>query len=159
MRINRSASSLVVAASVALAALSMTGAAQAQNVYWSVGLSSPGVQLGVSSALPIIVGQRRYQPTYWPTYEPVYQPVYETEYESAYEPVYQRVYRAPRPVVYVRPAPYFVGSTQYIRADWRYPGHDRGWNHGQRRYQNERFAQGRSEGERAGHNHPEHRRD
>lgn len=133
MKINRSASSLVVVASVALAALGMTGAAQAQDVYWSVGVSSPGVQVGVANARPMLVQQ------------PMYQPVY-----VAPPPVY---WRAPRPVAYVQPAPVYVAPPQYIQAGWQYPGQDRGWRHGHGRHEYERFEPGRFEGERSGHGH------
>ncbi|MDD5335309.1 MAG: hypothetical protein PHS32_16375 [Rhodoferax sp.] len=127
MKIKRLTSGLVVAAGVALATLGMAGTAQAQNVFWSLGLSSPGVQLGVSSAPPMMVVQ------------PSYQPVYETVYES------RPVYVAPRPVVYARPATMYVAPPVYLQADWRYPGYRRGW---QRQERHE--YQGR-DGERGGH--------
>ncbi len=125
MKIKRLTSGLVVAAGVALATLGMAGAAQAQNVFWSLGLSSPGVQLGVSSAPPMMVVQ--------PSYQPVYQPVYET------------VYVAPRPVVYARPATMYVAPPVYLQADWRYPGYRRGWQQRQERHENQGH-----EGERGG---------
>lgn len=131
MKIKRLTSGFVVAAGMALATLGMAGAAQAQNVFWSLGLSSPGVQLGVSSAPPVMVVQ--------PSYQPVYQPVYET------------VYVAPRPVVYARPAPVYVAPPVYLQADWRYPGYRRGWQR-QERHEN----QGR-EGERWGRGEHGHR--
>jgi len=128
MKINRSISSLVAAAGVAIAALGMTGAAQADNVYWSVGVSSPGVNVGVANG---------------PVYQPVYQPVY-----VAPRPVYQApppVYRrAPREVVYVQPEPVYVAPPQYVQAGWDYP--DRGWRHGHgRRHDFDRYDGGRSE--------------
>jgi len=116
MKINRSVSSLVVAASVALAALGGVGSAQAQNVFWSVGLSSPGVNVGLSNALPM------------------YQPVYQESYP---------VYGAPQPVIYVRSAPVYRVAPQYIQAGWRYPGHRRGWQHEQQRHEGERSGHGR----------------
>lgn len=131
MKINRSASSLVAAVSVAFAAFGMTGAAHAQNVFWSVGLSSPGVQVGVANAPPMMVVQ----------------------------PMYQPAYQAPRPVVYVQPAPVFVAPPPYIQAGWQYPGQDRGWRHGHGRHGYERFESGRFEGERSGHGHGGHGRD
>ena len=120
MKIDRSLSSLVVAASVALATLGMVGSAQAQDVFWSLGLSSPGVRVGVSNALPMVVR---------PTYQPVYQPVYQESYP---------VYAAPQPVVYMRPSPVYMAQPQYIEADWRYRGHRRGWQREQRRHELER---------------------
>lgn len=137
MKIKRLASTVVVAAGVALAALGLTGAAQAQNVYWSVGLSSPGVQLGVSGAPPMMV-----------------QPMYQQDYQPIYQPVYQPVYRVPRPLVYLRSAPVFVAPPQYLQADWRYPGNGRRWQHRQGRHEYEGF-----EGERSGHAHHDQGRD
>ena len=132
MKINRSASSLVMAAGVALAAFGFTGAAQAQDVFWSVGMSSPGVQLGVTNARPV------YAP-------PVYvQP--------------QAVYMAPQPMVYVQPAPVFVAPPRYIQTDWRRPGYEREWHHGRDHRRGERFEPNRFEGERSGHDHQDHRR-
>lgn len=124
MKINGSASFLVVAASVALAALGMTGTAQAQNVFWSVGVSSPGVQVGVANAQPMMVVQQQ---------------------------MYQPVYRASRSMGYVQPAPVFVAPPQYIQAGWQYPREDRGWRHGHGRHEQERFESGRFDGERSGH--------
>ena len=94
------------AGAAALLALGLSGAAQAQTVYWTVGLSSPGVQLGVGSAPPVLVLQPGYQPVYLQS---------------------RPVYVAPQPVYYVRPAPVHVAPPQYIRADWRYAGHRHGW--------------------------------
>lgn len=131
MKITRSASSLVAAASVALAAFGMTGAAQADNVFWSVGVSSPGVQVGVANGPPMMVVQ----------------------------PMYPPVYRAPRPVVYVQPAPVFVAPPQYIQAGWQYPRQDWGWRHRHGRHEQERFEPGRFDGERSGHGHGDHGRD
>ena len=47
----------LVVASLGTAALLMANAAQAQNqgVYWSLGLSSPGVQVGIGNAQPVFV--------------------------------------------------------------------------------------------------------
>ncbi len=135
MKIKRLTSGFVVAAGVALATLGMAGAAQAQNVFWSLGLSSPGVQLGLSSAPPVMLVQ------------PSYQPVYETVYVAP-----RPVYVAPRPVVYLRPAPVYVAPPLYLQADWRYPGYRRGWQQRQERHEN----QGR-EGERWGHGEQGHR--
>ncbi len=130
MKINRSISSLAAAAGVAIAALGMTGAAQADNVYWSVGVSSPGVSVGVANG---------------PVYQPVYQPIY-----VAPRPVYQApppMYRrAPREVIYVQPAPVYVAPPQYVEAGWDYP--DRGRRHGHghgRRHDFDRYDGGRSE--------------
>ena len=88
MKIIQSGSFLVAASTLALAGLGFAGAAQAGNeVYWNVGVGSPGVQLGVSNAPPVY-----------------YQPVYVQPYP---------VYVAPPQVVYVRPAPIYVAPTYY----------------------------------------------
>ena len=126
MKIRRSVSFLVVGASLALATLSMTGAAQAQNVSWSIGLSSPGVHVGVYNAPPPMV---YLQP------EPIYlqpEPIY-VQPQSYY--VQPRRYYAPQPVVY-------VNSPAYLRADWRYPGHRRDWRHGEGRHEREHARRG-----------------
>ncbi len=141
MKINRCAFSLVLAAGVAMAALGAAGA-QAQEVYWSVGLSSPDVQLGFSNA-PQVVVQPRYQPVYQvqPVYPQSYQPYYQPTYQPSYQPVYRQprpVYVAPRPAVYLRPAPVYMAPVQYVQPDWRYPGQRRGWRHWQERHESDR---------------------
>jgi hypothetical protein len=92
-------------ASLGVAALAATGAAQAGgNVFWSVGVAAPGVQLGVANAPQIYA-----QPA------PVYvqpAPVY---YQPA--PVYVQpapVYVQPAPVYY-RPARVVVPAPVYYR--------------------------------------------
>ena len=124
MKISRSVSFLVVGASLALATLSMTGAAQAQNVSWSIGLSSPGMQVGVYNVPPPMVYLQP-EPIYLQP-EPIYvQPQsYYVQPQSYY--VQPRRYYAPQPTVY-------VNSSAYLRADWRYPGHRRGGRHWQER--------------------------
>lgn len=138
MNIKLSTRAFAASAALALAGLGMTGAAQARDdVYWSIGLSSPGVQLGVANAPPVIV----------------HQPVYSQPYPIYSEPrtVYRQppvVYVAPRPIVYVRPAPVYLPPPRYVRAGWDHPG--RGWRHGHGRHEQERFGPGRFEGERSG---------
>lgn len=145
MRIYRSTTSLLAAGALALAALGMTGAAQARDdVYWSIGLSSPGVQLGVANAPPVILHQPFYSQPY---------PIY-----SGPPPVYRQppvVYLAPRPIVYVRPAPIYVAPPPYVRAGWDRPG--RGWDrrHGGR---HPGFYADRFDGERPGRSGYEHDR-
>ena len=137
MVINRSIASLVAAVSVACAALGMTGAAQAQNVNWSVGVSSPGVQLGLTNAQPIYIQQ------------PMYQPVYVTP---------RPVYLAPRPVIY-GPPPVYMAQPQYVQIGWDRPGHGYGWRNGHGRHEESRYEGNRFEGERGGHWRQDHRRD
>lgn len=83
---------------VALAAVSLGFAIPAHardNVYWSVGIGSPGVDVNVGNALPIYV-----QP------QPVYvqpQPVY-VQPQPVYVQPWPYYYRgSPPPVVYFRP--------------------------------------------------------
>lgn len=149
MNIKLSTRSFAATTALVLAGLGMTGAAQARDdVYWSVGLSSPGVQLGFANAPPLMIQQ----------------PVFSQPYPFYGEPrtVYRQppvVYLAPRPIVYVRPAPIYVAPPQYIRAGWDRPG--RGWDRrrGHGRHQHDRFEPGRFDGERAGHGRRDHRRD
>lgn len=104
----------LVVASLGTAALLMANAAQAQNqgVYWSLGLSSPGVQVGIGNAQPVFVQpiqrvivvpqqpvylqpQAGYYEGYYPGYSAGYYPGYSPVYgrpEVAYPPVVQPVY-------------------------------------------------------------------
>ena len=129
MKIIRSTSFLVVAATLAMGGVGLTGAAQAGDVFWNIGVSSPGVQLGVSSAPQVY-----------------YQPVYEQR---------PPVYVAPRPVVYVQPAPVFVtqsyyGQPQYVQTNWQRPGYGPGWRHGHRHHGGDRYESDRYDGGRSG---------
>ena len=122
MKTNFSLKTLAASACLAALALGASGAAQAHgdNIYWSIGMSSPGVQVGVASAPPMVM----YPPTY---------------------PVYP-VYVAPRPVVYMPPAPVYYGPPP----GWRHHGHPgwgRGYEgRGDERWEHER--EGRWEGRR-----------
>lgn len=104
------------AAALALAAMGFAGAAQArENVFWSVGVSTPGVGVNVGN-----VGSVYVQP------QPVYiqpQPVYVEPAPVYYQPA--PVYYQPRPV-YVQPAPVYYGRPY-------------GWN---RRHEGGRYVQG-----------------
>jgi len=114
MKIKRSASSWAAALGVALAALASAGAAQAgDNVYWSVGMSVPGMQVGVANAVPVV------QQVYMPRPQ-----VYVAQ---------QPVYVAPQPV-YVQPAPMYMAQPQYVQVGWDRP--DYGWKrrHGHRHH-------------------------
>lgn len=98
-----SASILASVACAAALTLGASGAAQAQqdNVFWSIGMSSPGVQIGVSNAPTVYV-----QP-----------PIY----------VQAPVYVQPRPV-YVAPRPVYYVPRQQVY--YGYPGYS-GWGHRQ----------------------------
>lgn len=96
------------AAVLAVATMGMAGAAHADNLTWSVGLSSPGVAVGVSNAQPVYV-----QP----------QAVYVQPRPVYVQPAPQVVYQQPR-VVYVQPAP------QVIYPGWRHhERQERRWEH------------------------------
>jgi hypothetical protein len=121
MKNSRSAASIPVSAAASLLAFASIGDAQAQDVYWSVGLSSPGMQVAVNSALPVRVAP------------PVFiQP--------------RPVYVAPRHPIYMRPLPVFVPPPRYFRSDWRYPGHHRGWQLGEQRGEIERHGHAARDG-------------
>ncbi len=112
IKTNRSVAMAGAAAALAVAALGFAGAAQARDdVYWSVGVGSPGVSVNVGNAFPV------YTPA------PVYvqpAPVY---YQPA--PVYVRpapVYYQPAPV-FVQPRPYY-GPPQVVYVQ---PGNRHGW--------------------------------
>lgn len=94
----RSAVLAGAAAALAIAAMGFAGAAQARdNVYWSVGVGTPGAVVNVGNA-------GIYQPPVYIQPQPVYvepAPVY---YQP--RPVYVQpapVYYAPQPVYYERP--------------------------------------------------------
>lgn len=139
MKFNRSVSGLVAAAAVAVFALGVSGAAQANDVFWSVGVASPGVSVGVANAPPVFVQQ------------PVYvQQPYGQPYQQPYA-----AYVQPRPV-YVQPQPYYAQAAPvYVQ----YPGwgyQNRGWHNGYGRNGQERFEHGRNEhgnGHGNGHGH------
>ncbi|UUZ68740.1 hypothetical protein LP416_02055 [Polaromonas sp. P2-4] len=95
---------------LALAAMGFAGTAQARDdVYWSVGVGSPGVAVNVGNAFPV------YAPA------PVYvQPA----------PVYVRpapVYIQPAPV-YVQPRPYYQSYYGQPQVVYVKPGHRHGWH-------------------------------
>ena len=133
----RSTSSMVAAATLALGGLGTAATAQAGNVTWTVGVSSPGGQVGVSSG--------GYYGTYPRTYVEPY-PVYVQPYP---------VYVEPNPVVYVRPAPVYVTQYQYAPVEWQRPGP--GWRHGHGHGQHNRYHSGgydrggRHDGRHSGH--------
>lgn len=101
------AARIAALATVGLAALAAAGAAQAgSNVYWSVGVAAPGIQVGVASAPPVVAAAPVFvQPApVWVQPAPVVVQPAPVWVQPA--PV---VYRAPRvvvpaPVVY-RPVP------------------------------------------------------
>lgn len=106
-----------ITAILAVAAAGFSGSAYARdNVFWSLGVGSPGVEVNVGNAFPVYV-----QP------QPVYvqpPPVY-IEQQPLYIQPPPRYYRGPPPVVYVQP--------EY--RDGRYKNHHRGRDHDDDDYQ------------------------
>ncbi len=125
MTLSSSLRALLASAAVAVVALTASAAAQAQNygngnnVYWSVGMSAPGMQVGVANAPPVVM------------------------YPQAYPQV---VYSTPRPVgyygssgYYAQPAPvYYAPPVWQPRFGY---GHNVGYGYGHR--EQERFEHGR----------------
>jgi hypothetical protein len=95
----------VLTAGISLA----TGAVQAREVVWSIGVGAPGVQVGVTNAPPMVV---QTQPVYWQRPAVVVQP----------PPAY---YQAPQPVYYAAPQLVYYGRPQAIAAPQPY--YYRGW--------------------------------
>ena len=111
---------LAGAASLALLALGASTAAFAGDVYWSVGVSSPGVQLGVFSPQPVYA-----QPQVIYTQPQVIYTQPQVIYTQP-RPVYVQqapVYVQPRPV-YVQPPPVVVYNGWHQR---RHGGHHGPW--------------------------------
>lgn len=113
-------------AGAAIALATFAGAAQARsNVYWSVGVNSPGFNVGVAPAAP-----------YYGYGQPVYvappPPVYVQPRGVYYAP--QPVYMAPRPVYYEPPAyygpprPAFYGGRGGGGYRGQPHGHGGGWH-------------------------------
>ncbi|MBU0588774.1 MAG: hypothetical protein KJ852_08585 [Gammaproteobacteria bacterium] len=139
MKFNRSVYSVAAAATLGAAALAMSGAAQAGDVYWSVGVASPGVRVGVASAPPVI-----YQPPVVVQHYPAPYPVYQT-----YPVVVQ-----PRPVIYQQPVVVYPQPRYVAPVQWSPPGrgwgHERGRGHGHERYAQVRYER-EGHGGRGGH--------
>lgn len=101
---------ILVTGALAAGALGMAGVAQARSdVYWSIGVGSPGVSVGVSNAPPVYYAP---QPVYVQP-APVYvrpRPVYVTP----------PAYYAPPRVIY-RPAPVYYGPPGHYKQQkkWR----------------------------------------
>ena len=138
--INRSTSSIFLAgaaATLAVAAMGFAGTVHARdNVFWSVGVGTPGAVVNVGNVGSIYQPQPVYvqpQPVYvqpQPVYvqpQPVYfqpQPVYSQPAPVYYEqrPQFVRpapIYVAPQPVYYGRPYGYGYG---HGHGHWRHEG-------------------------------------
>ena len=130
------------AATASLLALALVAPAQAQDLYWSVGLSSPGVQVGVSSGRQVLV-----------------QPVYQRHFRVAPPPVVlvrpvvhlrpaPLAYAQPTPGFYARPGPVVLVPAPALRSEWRHPGRHHGWQH---RHEVWEAPHEQHQGERPGH--------
>lgn len=114
---------------LAAGAWALSGSAQARdNVYWSVGVNSPGVTVGVSNA-PTVVYSHSYPSYGYPVYSP--RPV------VVYEP--RPVVVHPRPVVVHRypvyAEPHWHGHKPHKH--WHkhgHRGHGHGYRHGRDRW-------------------------
>ena len=108
---NRSGFMAGAAAMLVFAGMGFTGAVQARdNIYWTVGVGSPGVGVNVGNARPVYI-----QP----------QPVYVQPAPVYIQP--QPVYIQPQPV-YVQPRPYYqYGQPQVVYVQ---PGYGNGHRHG-----------------------------
>jgi PXPV repeat (3 copies) len=120
MQRNRSLFAAAATTLVAIAGLALAPAAQARSdVYWSVGIGSPGVSIGASNAYPVYTAPA---PVYVQP-APVY--VQSSPYYRA-APVYVQ----PAPV-YVQPAPIYWGPG-YRHGHGHHRrhghGHGNGWN-------------------------------
>ncbi len=104
-------------AALALVAMGFAGGAHARdNVYWSVGVNSPGVSVGVTNGAPVYVAQT-----------PVYvqpAPVY-VQPTPVYVP--RPVLIQPRPV-YVQPTAVYVQPAPVYQQGWAPPGQAYGWH-------------------------------
>ena len=103
--------------SVAALTLACAGAASAQDIFWSIGMSSPGVQVGVSNAPPVVV---------YPQPVVVHRPMV-----VAPRPVVVQS----QPVIYVQSAPLMLPPQRVEYREWRYGqdhGRHRGWDRGDR---------------------------
>lgn len=128
MNIARSLVTLAVAGCLVAGALGVSTAAHARDVAWSVGISSPGVQLGVSNApgayyrAPVYV-----QPAVVVSPAPVYysepQVIYSQPQVVYGQPIYSQPYVSnAQPQVVYAPQPY------YVRSGWAAPPvYYRGW--------------------------------
>ena len=112
----------------ALLGLMASTTAVAGDVYWSVGVSIPGVQVGVSAP------QRVYVPVQVPVYvpaQPYYgqpQPIY-TQPQVIYSPP-QVIYTQPQ-VIYTQPRPVYVQPQPVVIYN--------GWQHPKRHHHQDRY--------------------
>ena len=141
MTTRNSVCKVVGAGALALVGITAGGSAMAQDVYWSLGLGAPGVQVAVSNAPAVPVYPRTYMVQPQPIYVqpapvhhayPVYAPVYPRGYNAGYGHDYGNGYG--RPVVIAQP-PVYTGWHPGYRAWHRGHGHGHGNGNGYGHYQ------------------------
>ena len=129
MKTQRSIFSMAAVAALGISALALSSAAQARDVAWSVGIGSPGVQIGLSNAPQVIYRQPVYAPQ--AVYYSQPQVIYAQPQVSFIQP--QLVYA---PLPYYAPQPYYVGASSptIVYRDWgpRHRGHNQRWDHDRR---------------------------
>ena len=123
--LGRSALAARATATVLVAGLSVTNAAQERDVAWSVGIGAPGVSVGVTN------GYGYAPPAYVaaPVYNSYPAPVYVPPPRVVYNPP---VYYAPRPVYYAPPVVYAPQPNYYRGPGWDRRG--KGHGHGDRNH-------------------------
>lgn len=110
--------SRAAALALSLAALAGTGAAHARgDVYWSVGVNSPGVALGVASAPPVYVAPAPVYVAPAPVYVAPARPSYYGPPPAYHAP--RPVYRVEQPVVVVPGYGYRHGHHHHGHGHWR----------------------------------------
>lgn len=97
---NRSVLAKLAVAGVTLALVAGAGVAQARDVYWSVGVNSPGIAVGVANGFPMYAAPA---PVYYAP-PPVYMPPPRPVYYAPARPVYYAppVYMGAPPAYYYR---------------------------------------------------------
>ena len=137
MRIYHPNCALLASSAVSALALLVGTGAQAREVYWSVGVASPGVTLGVSNAPPVL--QHRpvvaLLPQVYYSQPPVYYgqpPVYYSQPPVYYSPP-RLVYGAPQ-VVYVQPQVVYQPQPYYVQSGWAPPVVYRNWGQSDHRH-------------------------
>ena len=147
MKNQRSVYALAAVAALAVSAWGMSGAAQARDVAWSIGVASPGVQFGVSNAPQVVYRQPVYAPQAVVVVQP--QPVYYGQAQVVYgqprvlygqpQVIYGQpsvVYGQPQ-VVYGQPQVVAAPQPYYVQSGWAPPVYYRSWGprhrwHGER---------------------------
>lgn len=138
MNIQRSMFSVVAVAAFGVCALGLSGAAQARDVAWSVGIASPGVQIGVSNAPQVIYQQPVYGPqtVYYNQPQWVYSQPPVTYVQPPVRYVQPQVVYGSQP--YYAPQAYYPGDTfapTFVYREWgpRHRGHHPRWDHDRHR--------------------------